>query len=64
MAPSRILEVVVFTLKPDVDSATFMQANAALMPELRTMPGFVGREILATAGGQWPDMVRGAPLMN
>jgi hypothetical protein len=55
MTQRPILEVVLFKLKPGTDEADFLAASEAVMPDLRTMRGFIRRELFEDADGQWMD---------
>ena len=57
-ATSGLIEWAPFRLKPDVDQATLMAASEALQRDfLAKQPGFVRRELLRAADGQWVDLV-------
>ena len=49
MTQRPILEVVLFKLKPGADAAAFLAASEAVMPDLRTMRGFIRRELFKDA---------------
>jgi GH15 family glucan-1,4-alpha-glucosidase len=51
------VEVVLFKLKPTTDEAAFLKAADAIMPDLRSMPGYLRRELLKGDDGQWLDVV-------
>jgi hypothetical protein len=57
MTQPPVLEVVLFKLKPDADEAAFLAASEAVMPDLRTMRGFIRRELFKDADGRWMDTV-------
>jgi hypothetical protein len=57
MTQRPVLEVVLFKLKPGADEAAFLAASEAVMPDLRTMRGFMGRELFKDADGHWLDTV-------
>jgi hypothetical protein len=57
MTQRPVLEVVLFKLKPGTDEAAFLAASEAVMPDLRTMRGFMGRELLKDADGHWMHTV-------
>jgi hypothetical protein len=57
MTQRPVLEVVLFKLKPGADEAAFLAASEAVMPDLRTMHGFIRRELLKDADGRWMDTV-------
>jgi hypothetical protein len=40
------VEIVIFTLKPRVSEASFLQASTALLPDLQRMSGYVRRELM------------------
>jgi hypothetical protein len=50
-------EIVIFKLNPGVDEAAFLQAAEAIMPNIRTLPGFMDRQLLKGEQGQWLDIV-------
>ncbi|WP_051303813.1 antibiotic biosynthesis monooxygenase family protein [Calidithermus chliarophilus] len=56
------IEVVVFKLKEGVSDEAFLQAAAALNPELKRMPGFLKRELGKDAGGTWVDILHWSSL--
>lgn len=51
------IEVVLFKLKPGVEDMTFVAAAEAMLPDLRTVPGFVRRELLRGDEDLWVDVV-------
>ena len=57
MTQRPVLEVVLFKLKPGADAAAFLAASEAVMPDLRTMRGFIRRELFKDAEGRWMDTV-------
>jgi heme-degrading monooxygenase HmoA len=57
MANGMTVELVLFRLKDGVDTQAFLAAADAIMPDLRAMQGFVRRELLHDANGQWADVV-------
>ncbi len=54
---SLTVEVALFKLKPTADEAAFLRASDAIMPDLRSMPGYVRRELLKGESGQWLDII-------
>jgi hypothetical protein len=57
MTQPAVLEVVLFKLKPGADEVAFLAACEAVMPDLRTMRGFMGRALFKDAEGRWMDTV-------
>ncbi len=57
-----VIEVVNLRIRPEVDEARFVAAVGESMAFLERRPGFLGREIGATAHGEWIDIVRWADL--
>ena len=57
MANPLTVEVTLFKLKPDVADTAFVAAAEAILPDLRTVPGFVRRELLRGDEGLWVDVV-------
>src|SRR5215213_2505945 len=57
MNPNPILEVVLFKLKPDVEEAAFFNVNESILSDLRTMDGFIRRDLFKDSHGQWMDIV-------
>jgi hypothetical protein len=57
MTPPLTVEIVLFKLNPGVDDAAFIRAAQATQPDLEHLPGYVRRELLKGADGQWIDMV-------
>lgn len=51
------IEVVLFKLKPGVEDMAFVAAAEAMLPDLRTVPGFVRRELLRGDEDLWVDVV-------
>lgn len=51
------VEIVQFRLKPGVEDMTFVAAAAAMLPDLRAVPGFVRRELLRGDENLWVDLV-------
>jgi antibiotic biosynthesis monooxygenase (ABM) superfamily enzyme len=62
MSTQPILEVVLFKLAPGVDAAEFQAAATAVQSWLETVPGYIRRELAASAEGQWVDIVHWASL--
>ena len=57
MNPNRTLKVVLFKLKPGVEEAAFFQVNESILTDLRTMSGFIRRDLFKDSHGQWLDIV-------
>lgn len=57
MTQPPVLEVVLFKLKPSAGVAVFLAASEAMMPVLRTMRGFMGRELFKDSDDYWMDTV-------
>jgi hypothetical protein len=57
MTQPPVLEVVLFKLKPGAEEADFLAASEAVMPDLRAMRGFMGRELFKDADGRYLDTV-------
>src|SRR5262245_25160089 len=57
MTQPPVLEVVLFKLKPGADEAAFLAASEAVMPNPRTMRGFIRRELFKDADSRWMDTV-------
>lgn len=52
-----IVEIHVAKLKADVSESAFLQAAQAIMPDVVAMNGFVSRQLLKSADGQWVEMI-------
>lgn len=52
-----IIELVLFTLKDGYAPKQFLEAANASMADLRTMPGFLSRELMKNEQGQWVDLI-------
>ena len=57
-----VIEVVHLRIGLEIDEARFVAAVGESMTFLERCPGFLGREIGATAHGEWIDIVRWADL--
>jgi hypothetical protein len=53
---SYVVEVVLFTAKPDVTEAQMREAAQYSAAELESLPGLLKRELLLNADGQWIDI--------
>lgn len=58
---SRTVEIVIFSLKPGVQTEVFLRAAEAVTLELSAMPGFLNRE-LSHDGERWVDYIHWASL--
>lgn len=58
MNAGPVVEIVLFRLKEGIRREDFLQAADALMLDLRRMSGYIERELLSDASGQWVDLVR------
>ena len=57
-ADSAVIEWAPFRVRPDVTEATLLDASEALQRSfLADQPGFVRRELLRGANGEWVDLV-------
>lgn len=54
---SHVVEVVLYRLREGVSRETQMAALQAAQSEIASLPGFIRREVLADADGQWVEMV-------
>lgn len=52
-----IVEIHVARLKAGVSDAAFLQAVEAIMPDVVATDGFVSRQLLKSADGQWVEMI-------
>ncbi len=57
MEAGPVVEIVLFRLKEGIRHEDFLQAADALMLDLRRMSGYIKRELLCDASGQWVDLV-------
>ncbi len=57
MSERLVVEVVTFKLKAGVDEADFLQSADAVMSDLQAMSGYIDRELLKDAQGQWMDIL-------
>ena len=57
MSERLVVEVVTFKLKAGVGEADFLQAADAVMSDLQAMSGYIDRELLKDAQGQWMDIL-------
>lgn len=57
MSTNLTLEIVLFNLKNGVNESDFLQASEPLGAAVKEMKGFVKRELLKGANGQWSDIV-------
>lgn len=57
METRPVVEIVLFRLREGVSHEDLLQAADALMPDLRRMSGYIKRELLCGASGQWVDLV-------
>ena len=51
------VEIVLFRLNNNVVESDFLNAVAAMTPDLRTLPGYLRRELLRGDDGLWVDVV-------
>ncbi len=51
------VKIVEYTLAKDADLEAFLNASAALMPELAKLRGFIKRELHRGENGRWRDVV-------
>ena len=57
-ADAKVVEWAPFRLKPGITDAELLAASEALQRDfLSRQDGFVGRELLRGANGQWADLV-------
>lgn len=57
MEAGPVVEIVLFRLKEGIRHEDFLQAADALMLDLRRISGYIKRELLCDASGQWVDLV-------
>lgn len=57
MKKTIVLELAIGEVKPGVSRAEYLQAASAVETDLRQMPGFRSRTLLAGEGGLWVDLV-------
>ena len=54
---SITVKVIEYKLAKGADENAFLKASAALMPEIKTLKGFVRRELHKGEDGRWRDIV-------
>jgi heme-degrading monooxygenase HmoA len=54
---NELIEVVEFKLAKGTDEKAFLEASDTMMPDLRKQSGFIRRELLRDADGQWLDII-------
>ena len=54
---SHVIETVIFKLNPNVTEAEFLAAAQPTFDYLKTVNGYLKRELCATGDGQWIDIV-------
>jgi heme-degrading monooxygenase HmoA len=52
-----IVEIHIARLKAGVSETDFLKAAEAIMPDVIAMDGFVSRQLLKSADGQWVEMI-------
>jgi len=57
MTARPTVEVVLLKLNSGVSDADFVEATAAMLPDLQSTPGFIRRELLKAEDGQWIDVI-------
>lgn len=57
MENNLTVEVHIAKLKPGVKDAHFLEAADAIMADARSMEGFIRREVLKGADGEWVDII-------
>ena len=58
MKDKQVIEWAAFRLKDGLNEAEFIAASDAMQADfLRTQKGFIKRELVKTADGQWADVV-------
>jgi len=58
------VELHIAKLKAGVEESAFLQAADAVMPDARAMSGFIRREVLKGADGQWVDIIHWESLAD
>jgi hypothetical protein len=53
----RVLEIVSFSVKPEVAEPRFLDAAREANGVLRAMPGFLNRRLAKTGEGRWTDIL-------
>lgn len=56
MVSKHIIELVKWTALGDVRDAQMVDAVNQLLPDLKTLPGFVKQELYKDDNGQWVDL--------
>jgi heme-degrading monooxygenase HmoA len=56
MVSKHIVELVKWTALGDVTDAQMVDAVNQLLPDLKTLPGFVKQELYKDDDGQWVDL--------
>jgi hypothetical protein len=59
---SHVVEIVVFRLKPDSDTAAFLNAAQATFDLLADYDGYKHRELSVSEEGWWTDVVHWATM--
>jgi hypothetical protein len=52
-----IAEIHIARLKAGVSESAFLKVAEAIMPDVIAMDGFVSRQLLKSADGQWVEMI-------
>ena len=58
MTQTAIVEVTIFKLKSDIQEADFLEADAAFTEALRSVGGFISRQLLKGENHLWVDMIQ------
>ena len=54
---SKVLELVLFELKPEVEEDVFLNHSLAVSSWAETQPGFLSRDLTKAEDGRWVDVV-------
>lgn len=56
MPPKHVVELVKWSALDDVTDAHMIDAVNQLLPDLKTLPGFVKQDLYKDDNGQWVDL--------
>jgi hypothetical protein len=61
---NHVKEVVVFRLNPNVDVQVFLDSAKVTFDWVKTMEGFISRDLSVTETGEWIDIVQWQTMAN